>query len=707
MRRPILILAICIFACLNTFGVVELSDSSQTKTLDEIVVMGNKKIVKNEGPKTTIFISGTPYQNFLDLTTMLNHLPGMMPSDSGPQVFGAGTPIYFVDGRELKDINELKAIQPSDIKNIEINRIPPIDQSPNGAPVINITLKKNANDYIFLNASLFAEQRRNFGAGGNLNLKYKYKNFTTSLFASESTSKSEVKETYKRSIFHDDYTSIMSQYRDLFYKYTGTILRYIAEYTFNKNSYIGFYYNFNHQFMKPAPFGNNTLESKSIIQKWDYSAKGNDINNTNNFTLMWLWRGDKITFRLTQDVLLRNSHDNNTSTENAMAGDVGKITESSGHSDYQAYTTNAQLWLTKLPWGIGASVGIKYDRVNNKAESSTLDNSFDYTSRMKVHEDNALAYISLSKKLGSVLIRPDLSYEYTFRNITSHSGQNPASIVKQHYSTFTPRVFIQWTPNNNWSIYGQYRRDITQPGFKALNSGLIYKNQWEWSDSNPDLKATVTNMYQLGFSWKGLSGSVSYYDTRNFIVSWERLMTPDSDAIASSFVNLPHYRYWFATLSYGGQIGKVNYYLAVNALFPHYRMMVRDKEVLRNKPTFNANANLSYQLNSHFSFTTSYTLSGPGYDVPLVYRHSWQKWDIGVQASLLKHKLTISLGFEDILKTANYSNNKSWFNNISYDVFGKSDDRCVVLRIAYTFFNKEIRTSTRNANDAIQNRIIY
>lgn len=708
MRKSILTLIISALVCLNSFGAEEsAADSIQTKTLDEFVVKGNKKIVKNEGPKTTILISGTPYGNYLDLTSMLNHLPGMMPSGSGPEVIGAGTPIYFVDGRELKDVNELRAIQPSDIKDIEINRIPPIDQSPNGAPVVRITLKKNANDYIFLNAGIFAQQLRNFGIGGNLTLKYKYKKFSTSLFASESSTKSEIKESYKRSIFHDEYDTFTNQYRDLLEKYTGTIVRYIAEYKFNPNSYIGLYYNFHHAFYKPTPFGNNSIVSKDIMQKWDYSAYGNNINNTNNFTLMWLFFGNKFTFRLTQDVLLRNSHNNKTSTESAVEAKINKITNSSGRSDYQAYTTNAQLWLTKLPWGIAASTGIRYDRVNNNSTSSTFDDLFDYTSRMKVHEDNASAYISLSKSFGRVLIRPDLNYVYTFRNISSRSAQDPTSVVKQHYSTFTPRVYIQWNPSNDWTAYGQYRRSISQPGFKALNSGLIYKDQWEWSDGNPDLKAEISNYYQLGFSWKSLAGSVSYNDIKNTIVTWEKLMKPDGDAIAQLSVNLPHTRYWFAELSYGNQIGKVNYYAAFNAMFPHYKMLIRDKEVVRNKPNFFANANISYQLNSHFSFTTTYTWSGPGYDVPLVYRHSWQRWDIGVQAKLLKNKLSISLDFQDLLKTANYSNNKSWFNNISYEVSGRSDFRGVLLRVSYTFFNKKINTSTANGNDEIKNRIIY
>ena len=53
MRKSILTLIISALVCLNSFGAEEsAADSIQTKTLDEFVVKGNKKIVKNEGPKT-------------------------------------------------------------------------------------------------------------------------------------------------------------------------------------------------------------------------------------------------------------------------------------------------------------------------------------------------------------------------------------------------------------------------------------------------------------------------------------------------------------------------------------------------------------------------------------------------------------------------------------------------------------------------------
>lgn len=683
----------------------EVTDSISTTVLDEVVVKGYKKYVRTEGPLTTISISGSPFGNFQDFGTMLENLPGMISSGTGPVVIGAGTPIYYVDGREIKDLNELKAIQPSNVKSIEINRIPGADYSSNGQPVVLIKLKKSLDDYVYLNVGASATQRRNFGAGANLNFRYRYKRFSTSLFVNEGTDKSELKETYSRSIYHPDHTTTTSQYRDLPTRTTGTILRYIAEYRISPKSFIGLYYNFSHLANNPKPFGTNTINSCYGTQKWDYSSIGKNINNNHNFTLMWDWDNDKIYLRLTQDAFLKFSPGHASASEIPYGGTETITTESYSRAKYSAYTTNAKIWFSKLPWNLGASAGARYDHVNSNTTSNINSESFNYFSLMKSNEDDVSLFLSLSKRFGKFLLRPDLSYSYTHRSITNYIQTDAPYTVQQHYSTFTPRVYLQWSPNNQWTVYALFQRQITQPGFAALNSGLIYKNQWEWEDSNPELKAQTTNEYTLGFSWNSLSGKVSYHDTHNYISQWENLLNPDADAISSLFVNIPEYKAWTAELSYSNRIGKLSYYAAVNAVFPSYKMVVRGESVHRNHANFFANVNLSYPINSHFSCTTSYTWSGPSYDVPLVYRHSWQKWNIGVQASLLNQRLSMSLNIEDILKTANYSNNISWYDNISRSVNGRSDSRAIVLRVSYTFFNKRINTYTESGNNDVRGRI--
>lgn len=703
MKGALFLLLIIVVTCHDL--VAETSDSIPSVMLNEVVVKEYKKYVRTEGPQTIISISGSPFGGFQDFDTMLENLPGMSPSGAGPIVIGGGIPKYFVNGREIKELNELKAIQPSNVKTIEINRIPGAEYSSNGQPVVLITLKKSLDDYVYLNVGASTSVKRNFGAGLNLNFRYQYKKFSTSLFANEATDKSELKETYSRIIYHPDYTSITSQYRDVPNRTTGTILRYIAEYRFTNKSFIGLYYNFTHLTSTPKPFGINTINSPLDVEKWDYSSNGKNINNIHNFTIMWDWGNDKIYLRLTQDAFFRFSPGHASTLETPFDNTESVKTESNTHAKYSAYTTNAKIWLNQLPWNLSAATGARYDHVNSNTTSHIDTELFTYNSLMKSNEDDVSLFISLSKRFGKFLLRPDLNYTYTHRSITNNVQADSPYTVKQDYSTFTPRVYLQWTPNNLWSVYALYQRQITQPGFSALNSGLIYKNQWEWEDGNPDLRAITTNEYTFGGSWNSLAGKVSYYDTRNYISQWENLLNSETDAISSLFVNIPSYKAWSAELSYSNRIRKFNYYAAVNAIFPNYKMLVKGESIHRKHANFFANVNLSYTLDSHFSFTTSYTWSGASYDVPLVYRHSWQKWNVGVQASLLNQRLSISLNIEDILNTANYSNNISWYNNISRSVNGTSDSRGIILRIAYTFFNKKINTYTESGNSELRYRI--
>lgn len=703
MRNYLFTLLLVIFVTLANKA--QELDSIPTNVLKEVVVEEYRKYVRTEGPLTTISISGSPFSVYQDFSTMLENLPGMSSSGTGPIVIGAGKPIYYVDGREIKDLNELKAIQPSNVKLVEINRIPDIEYGSNGAPVVIIKLKKNPDDYVYLNVGSSVSRNRNFGGGLNFNFRYKYKGFSTSLFTNEGTDKTELKETYTRSIDHPNDYVTTSQYRDLPKRLTGTILRYIAEYRFSKKSFIGVYYNFNHMASKSDPFGTNSIVSSDVSQYWNYSSVGRNIKNSHNATIQWDWSNDKIYFRLTQDAFYNVSPGHYRASETMVDSVLNVSTSSRTHASYDAYTTNAKIWFQKLPWKLNVNTGVRYDHVNSNTTSIIASEAFNYSSSMKAIEDNASLYLSLSRQFGKLLVRPNLGYNYTHRSITSNSKSSDKAIVKQHYSTFTPRVYLQWNQNTHLTFYALYQRQISQPGFAALNSGLTYKSLWEWDDSNPDLKAQTTNEYTVGFSWSSLSGKVSYYKTKNYISQWEQLLSNNSDAVSSLFVNVPDYKAYTAELSYSNKIKKLNYFVSVNATLPRYNMLINNKLVKRQNVNFFANVNLSYMFNSHFSCTTSYTWSGPSYDVPLVFRKSWQKWNIGVQASLLNNRLAISLNFADILKTANYSNNISWYNNISRQVSGTSDSRSVTLRISYTFFNKRINTYTESGNDDLRTRI--
>jgi len=677
----------------------------QKQQLDELVVKGRKEIVRNEGPRTIVTISGTPYANYDNAAMMMENLPGMAPSPAGTTVIGAGVPVYYVNGREIKNFLEIKAIEPSNIKTVEINRLPGVEYGVGVPAVVLITLKKSINDYVNLKVGASATQRRRFSDNLYMTSSLKYKNFSTSLNVDYSDWRSELKESYIRNVYDNDKVSTYTQSRDLQNYNSGPAINYIAEYKLGERSLLGLYYSFNHEKDKSTPFGTNSISTPELQQSWKYEESGNKIANNHNFTLMWEWSNSAVNLRITQDVFLKYSRGRSVASEIDFADGRQTDTWSFTNSRYHTYTTNAKLTLNKLPWEMSGGTGVRYDRVNSLAGSAVSAEDIDYESDMHVNEDNIKVYLYLQKRIGRFYILPQVTYTYTHRMIDSKSGADAGYGLKQRYSYFSPLLYVQWQPVSDVTIYCQYSRRIAQPGFRALNSGMIYENRWEWSDGNPELEATVSDYGWLGISWKSLSFLMRYGRTMHGISEWESQMSQGSDAIVRRNVNLSRYSCWTADLSYSGHIGPVNYYVSLSGALPRYRMLVKGKEELCNKPNFDANVNLSYQLNKHFSFTTSYTWSGQHHQVQLRHFHSWQKWRIGMQVSLLDDRMKVYLNVDDILKTANYSNNSTWYNNINNIVTGRSDSRFVQIGISYVIFNKKIGINTEQGNDEIRSRI--
>lgn len=55
---------------------------------------------------------------------VISQLPFVRGQDGDFKVFGNGTPIVFINGRQVQDLSELDRLMPSDIKNIKVNVTP-------------------------------------------------------------------------------------------------------------------------------------------------------------------------------------------------------------------------------------------------------------------------------------------------------------------------------------------------------------------------------------------------------------------------------------------------------------------------------------------------------------------------------------------------------------------------------------------------------
>ncbi|MDO5525221.1 MAG: Plug domain-containing protein [Prevotella sp.] len=99
-------------------------DTVKTAELKEIVVTAKHDLVKTRGAVTTIQVDRTAFENVGAVSDMLPHLPGLVKTSGGIEVKGLGKPLFYVDGREIKDESELQTLTSDNIRKVQINRAP-------------------------------------------------------------------------------------------------------------------------------------------------------------------------------------------------------------------------------------------------------------------------------------------------------------------------------------------------------------------------------------------------------------------------------------------------------------------------------------------------------------------------------------------------------------------------------------------------------
>ncbi|MBP5680001.1 MAG: hypothetical protein J6X31_03040 [Bacteroidales bacterium] len=106
-------------ACISvTSALGQEQDSLQEnrmKELREVVVNGYIPNTKLRGNAIVTRVQGTPLASSGTVEEMLLKVPGMTQGKEGLEVLGKGTPSIYINGRLLRDKEELKRLQSEEI----------------------------------------------------------------------------------------------------------------------------------------------------------------------------------------------------------------------------------------------------------------------------------------------------------------------------------------------------------------------------------------------------------------------------------------------------------------------------------------------------------------------------------------------------------------------------------------------------------------
>ncbi len=676
------------------------------ETLETATVTGVKQLYKKQQSKLIVNIEGTSLSQAATLRDILRRSPGLTVSAGGSiEVFGKGSPIIYIDGREMMSSAELEVLRPQDIERIEINRNPSAKYSASGRAMLQIKTKKKKYDDISISVFDYAKHGRRFGNTAGFQLTHKHKGLSNILSYSFTH---EGSKAYESSIlardlqdrkFNNTSNSVLEGFADAHTVFSGN------EYEFNDRHTVGL------QFSGAwTDMDINAVSEQKISQsgKNDILKKnsqpmnmGSRFYNTNVYYEATPDEGGRSRFVLIAGYAYSKSFSGSHLTETDLGSGHETVSAISSRGDYNVFSAKAD-YMVKLDRLPNISAGLKYSQVLSRGASDRADvatGRFYYSQNNDINDLIGAAYVNLDKRIGDFYLSAGIRYEYT-----SSRAAADGTPFNTDYHSFFPSFTFNWS-KKHWDISLNYARRISRPSFNMLNPNLIYSDSLYYRCGNPLLKPTFSNDIEFSLYWNGFDFTAGYTHYEDYVASTMESDPVNPTVTRYTYTNFDNYQEWLFGLGYHGQwnwyTGSYEVYLNV----PYGKIDYMGKPLLRNRPSVKVSLHNTFDVSNNVSlYCDFYYSSGKEEDIT-IFKPSYDL-SAGMVWYLLDNKLAISLDVYDILYMSNTSCYQMRYGNTTVNVDNREDTRYVRLGIRYSFNNIKANIRIRQSNSEEIGRVM-
>ena len=672
--------------------------------LGEVTVKGHRPIVKNKGSKLSINVKGSFLANMGNLGNVLSATPGIIMKGTNQfEVVGRGTPIYYVDGKEMTVQDIFTTINSNNIEKIEVDREPSAEYPTGTTAVIKITTIKPLKDYLALDINTSASIRRKlFYSPPSFNFSTKKGIWASSISYRYGMFKSLNKETYFTEIHHPDYIFRTDEANHLLTTSRTHTVNWNNNLQLSKTQQVNFGYYFQHN--ERSNQDEEITAYQGQVTSWDKDITRNrtNIRNLHDFSLNYKGNFGKNILSAGMDYVL--THDNSnllTQEQNENTKSLSEVvTKNKGC--YNILTFNAS-YTFSLPYKIQGKIGVRYYQTHHPLDYFSNNPALpqELSANHQGMDDNVTAgYFLLSRKWKKITIDLYGRYEYADTRIKASNIEGTYE-KGRHSSDFLPTAQLTYDINDDWEVQLIYQKSVKRQGYQGLSPYPEYKDSLTYSLGNSELLPAYTDKWALYLTWKGWSLNVIYSSTKDEITNVQYCPDLMSNIINDMPVNMPRSKHWDIELGYSKMFNKLNLSSFVSLGIPRDKYVFLDKEYETNKVSASININLSYRITNSFTCYTSFDYQSANESLN-DYQKMASNWIIGLQKSFFKKRLSFNLVATDILHKAHYNNICSKYINTQYGTYGTNDLRGVTLSCSYKLFNKNIKVkSSRNSEDVI------
>ena len=632
----------------NELGTIQLFPDAQL--LGAVVVKAYLPKTQAKGDAMVTTVSGTVLEKAGTAENLLDKIPNVTAQDGAVTVFGRGTPEIYINGRKIRNQQELDQLSSDNIKSVEVVSNPGARYDASVKAVIRIFTKKVEGEGFGFNNRALIRHRDEYGwsAYDQLNLNYRKNGFDLSAMLLAGDYRNGNDQTFVIDTHLDkqwrqnlDLTDQKSESKNI--ETTLTL-----NYQFDENHSIGARYNYERvpEYLWIANQFAQTYCEELLYEDLHSVITINEPETHHRSNFYYNGRVKKWSIDFNADGLWSEAKNTQVAQEDVMEG-VNEEDRSVTTID----TKRNELYAAKLelshPLAMGnLSFGAEYS--HNKRNTTYLNpEGIIADDNAMIKEGATSAFVEYAKAFNKLQMQAGLRYEHV--GFDYYDAGKFVDEQSKDYSNLFPSITFSF-PIKDVQVQLGYASDINRPSYQQLRSSTFYVNRYMYDKGNPFLMPSITHNVTLAGSYKWMNMYVGYSHVKDDITNQTIAYSDDDPTIGLlTLQNTQAYDNLVAVFNINPTIGFWTPQLSLAIQKQWYEGETPWGKAKFNKPIGSVTFRNNFKLPKGFLLDLNGSYTTKGYQKNIYLADDMIDMNASLSKSFLKDKLTLQLQAYNIL----------------------------------------------------------
>ena len=683
-------------------GTIKMQPDSYT--LNGVVVQGERPKVVLQGNSLMMNVEGTVMERLGTAEDVLTRVPMIAKRGEGFEILGKGAPLIYVNGRKLRDLQELKNIQSDNIRNVEVIQNPGARYDASVNAVIIIRTKRAAGEGLGVELSSWSRSGRGYANNERINLTYRTGGLElfANLFGAYNRRKSHGE--FEQTIFADTLWVINNQQKNTV---RNPFLegRFGFNYQINDNHSFGGFYQNTYDYVKTRSEYDDDLLADGVA--YDHlqnsSVRRNKNTPIHQANLYYTGKVGQLSIDFNADYTFRRQQGLNQQQELSTEYEDRDVnTESQTRSRLFA----EKLFVTHPLWKGQIEIGEEY---TNTRWKSRFDNQEGYiaNSNNEQHESNIAPFMELRQRLGRFQLSAGLRYEHVESEYFVSGVRRDEQC--RTYNDLFPSFSVS-TSVKNLQLSFSYAKRTTRPSYWQLSSDVTYENRLNLQTGNPYLKPVKYHNLNAMVMWKWLYLMTNFSHCVDPILYTAGGLEDDSKVNFVTYLNYDHADWLTITLGaqknvkLGNGITWTPQY-NVSLMKPWLKSMFNGQEKCFCHPMLTLQLGNILALPHDWLLQADFNMHTHGNTGSNIYVDSTNPMlSLSISKDFFQHRLNVKLTGNDIFN-GGINHVMLYSNRMMFRKMEDNDSRCIQLSLRYRFNVTPSKYKGTGAGNAEKNRL--